>query len=492
MNNTRRVMLLIDADNVSADVIEQAVQRTMAEHGAIHVRRAYCNAEAAVKHQALFKRLSVRPMVNLSAGKNSTDIALAVDALDLVIAERPEVVVLVSSDSDFAPLVIRLREKGCRVCGLGQQGKTGEETTAVYDEFTDLQHQAARAPAAKRPARAPRRAKAAAAGAQPAGAAGGRAAHPGCRSRDAQRRADGTEPGSRGAALGQVAGPQRQFAQAVQEAPRAVCAHTRNAAQQSPVPGATGEVSVDRWQEKLRVLDTGGPWFAPWRDVGKRVAASLAGGAPLHEALNAHATAALRFASSQELPPAMAYEQYIFETARCPTRENLHDFFNGLCWLQLPLAKKRLNELQAGEIARAGVGGVRGPVRDAITVFDENGALLDAPPAIWEALLARDWPRLFIDLRPLWAQARIVVFGHALLEKLAEPRKDITAHVWVNSPQAPSAPPPRGRHQRPGKAGSAVARAWTSAFVPWPPWTAGWPGSSRPDCLRRSRSRRCL
>ena len=162
MNNTRRVMLLIDADNVSADVIEQAVQRTMAEHGAIHVRRAYCNAEAAVKHQALFKRLSVRPMVNLSAGKNSTDIALAVDALDLVIAERPEVVVLVSSDSDFAPLVIRLREKGCRVCGLGQQGKTGEETTAVYDEFTDLQHQAARAPAAKRPARAPRRAKAAA------------------------------------------------------------------------------------------------------------------------------------------------------------------------------------------------------------------------------------------------------------------------------------------------------------------------------------------
>jgi uncharacterized protein (TIGR00288 family) len=159
MNNTRRVMLLIDADNVSADVIEQALQRTMAEHGAIHVRRAYCNAEAAVKHQALFKRLSVRPMVNLSAGKNSTDIALAVDALDLVIAERPEVVVLVSSDSDFAPLVIRLREKGCRVCGIGQLGKTGEETTSVYDEFTDLQHQPARAPAAKRATRAPRRAK---------------------------------------------------------------------------------------------------------------------------------------------------------------------------------------------------------------------------------------------------------------------------------------------------------------------------------------------
>jgi uncharacterized protein (TIGR00288 family) len=135
-----RVMLLIDADNVSADVIEQAVQRTTDEYGAIHVRRAYCNAEMAVNRQALFKRLSVRPMVNLSAGKNSTDIALSVDAIDLAIAERPDVVVLVSSDSDFAPLVIRLREKGCRVCGIGQQGKTGEETVGIYDTFMDLAH----------------------------------------------------------------------------------------------------------------------------------------------------------------------------------------------------------------------------------------------------------------------------------------------------------------------------------------------------------------
>ena len=154
MTPTLRVMLLIDADNVSADVIEQAVQRTMDEYGAIHVRRAYCNAEMAVNRQALFKQLSVRPMVNLSAGKNSTDIALAVDAIDLVIAERPDVVVLVSSDSDFAPLVSRLREKGCRVCGIGQQGKTGDETVGVYDTFIDLAHHstkpAARTVAAKK------------------------------------------------------------------------------------------------------------------------------------------------------------------------------------------------------------------------------------------------------------------------------------------------------------------------------------------------------
>ena len=149
MSTQPKVMLLIDADNVSADVIEQAMQRTLAEHGAVHLRRAYGNAETALKHQGLFKRLSVRPMVNLSAGKNSTDIALAVDAMALAITERPDVVVLVSSDSDFAPLVIRLRETGCRVCGIGQQGKTGDETMAVYDAFTDLAHHGARSESAR-------------------------------------------------------------------------------------------------------------------------------------------------------------------------------------------------------------------------------------------------------------------------------------------------------------------------------------------------------
>ena len=111
MNNDR-VMLLIDADNVSLDVIEQAVPWVHQHFGGPHVRRAYCTAESAVKHQAAFKRLGIRPMVNLAAGKNSTDIALAVDAIDLAVSERPQVVVIASSDSDFAPLVARLREKG--------------------------------------------------------------------------------------------------------------------------------------------------------------------------------------------------------------------------------------------------------------------------------------------------------------------------------------------------------------------------------------------
>jgi hypothetical protein len=148
-----RVMLLIDADNVSIDVVEQAIAWVGKHFGGPHVRRAYCTAESAVKHQALFKRLSVRPMVNLAAGKNSTDIALAVDAIDLAIAERPEVMVIASSDSDFAPLVARLREKGCRVIGIGQQGKTGGETQTVYDDYEVLTHHKPRAaPRADKPA----------------------------------------------------------------------------------------------------------------------------------------------------------------------------------------------------------------------------------------------------------------------------------------------------------------------------------------------------
>ena len=162
--STDRVMLLIDADNVSVDVMEQAVRLLLNQHGGLHVRRAYCTAESAVSNQAAFKRLGIKPMVNLAAGKNSTDIALAVDAIDLVLAERPDVVVIASSDSDFAPLVQRLREKGCVVRGIGQQGKTGDETQAVYDDFTVLEHRKSAASVvatADRPKRAPRKTAAA-------------------------------------------------------------------------------------------------------------------------------------------------------------------------------------------------------------------------------------------------------------------------------------------------------------------------------------------
>ena len=157
MSATRRcVMFLVDFDNVSIEVIEQALGMVYTEYGAVHVRRAYCTAEHAVANAAFMKRLSLRPMVNLAVGKNSTDIALAVDAMDLVVAERPDVVVIVSSDSDFTPLVGRLREKGAWVRGFGQRGKTGEGVMMAYDQFDDLAHREAKAAAISAPGPAPK------------------------------------------------------------------------------------------------------------------------------------------------------------------------------------------------------------------------------------------------------------------------------------------------------------------------------------------------
>ena len=178
----------------------------------------------------------------------------------------------------------------------------------------------------------------------------------------------------------------------------------------------------------LPPVDWSAPWLAPYRTVGQAVAAQSHRG--IAEALNAAAPAPVQFVPQANLPPGMAYEQFIFERRQCPTRDNLHDFFNGLCWHHFPQTKTRLNQLQAAEIEAAGVQPLRGPVRDALTVLDENAAFLIAPPALWDALQARDWQRLFVTLRPLWAQAELLLFGHALLEKLVSPRKPITAHIY--------------------------------------------------------------
>lgn len=183
--------------------------------------------------------------------------------------------------------------------------------------------------------------------------------------------------------------------------------------------------------ETRLAIDWHAPWFAPWRDTGEAVQDAWAA-RPLHEVLGP--AGPFRFVPQREIPEDEAYESYIFRTRTIPTRDNAHDFFNGLAWLRFPALKQRLNEVQATEIARDGIGGRRGAVRDAITLLDENGAFLDAPSEILEALVAREWRRLFIDLRPLWERTRVTVFGHALLEKLLAPRKDLTAHVWFGPP----------------------------------------------------------
>ena len=183
----------------------------------------------------------------------------------------------------------------------------------------------------------------------------------------------------------------------------------------------------------LPAIDWAQPWLAPYRADGEAAAQAVAhGDGCVAAALQGiRPASAPDFVRQHELPAGQAYEAHIFQTRTIPTRDNLHDFFNGLVWIAFPRTKRRLNELQAGEIARDGIGATRGALRDALTLFDENGALLDAPPPLWRALLARDWHTLFVSQRGLWREARLLLFGHALLEKLVTPRKPITAHVLL-------------------------------------------------------------
>jgi hypothetical protein len=181
------------------------------------------------------------------------------------------------------------------------------------------------------------------------------------------------------------------------------------------------------------------PALAPYRDVGERALARVQAGATVAEALNAEG-ASVHFVPQAALPAGQAYEAFIARSGQVPTRDNLHDLFNGLVWLAQPGLKQRLNRLHAAAIAAQGVSGRRGPLRDALTLFDENGAVLRAPAALQAALRSRDWSALFVGQAAAWAQAELTVIGHALLEKLATgPRKAHTAHAWIGDPLAADA-----------------------------------------------------
>lgn len=152
--------------------------------------------------------------------------------------------------------------------------------------------------------------------------------------------------------------------------------------------------------------------------------------------LSNHRGLPLRFVEQSAVPKGMAYEAFISTSGQVPTRHNLHDLFNALVWLSFPHIKRQLNALQAAQIERAGIGTVRGPARDAATIFDENCALLvigDTDPGrAWaDAIRNHHWHRAFIEQRDTFNQhAQVWLFGHALLEKLVTPYKSITAHAW--------------------------------------------------------------
>ena len=188
----------------------------------------------------------------------------------------------------------------------------------------------------------------------------------------------------------------------------------------------------------LGEIDWSRPWLAPWRERGEPLA-RRAIDAGVAAALNADerradvalAAGRLHFVAHADLPSGEAYETFIARRGAVPTRDNLHDFFNGLVWLAQPRLKRRLNELQADQLTLAPVPGARGAVRDALTVFDENAATWQAPARLVDALRRRDWQALFVTHRRAWSDACLTLFGHALMEKLVRPRKAITAHVWA-------------------------------------------------------------
>jgi hypothetical protein len=176
------------------------------------------------------------------------------------------------------------------------------------------------------------------------------------------------------------------------------------------------------------------PWFEPWQPWAGPVLAYWRQTGSVHQALQQHqlqnVTSTRRFVDQSALPPDQAYEAFIHATSQIPTRNNLHDFFNGCCWLRFPLTKARLNFLQAAEINRLGIGSVRGPVRDALTLFDENVALIQAPDMLWNALSQRNWTDVGVTLRSHWQDVHLKLFGHALLEKMVNPYQAITAHLF--------------------------------------------------------------
>jgi hypothetical protein len=190
-------------------------------------------------------------------------------------------------------------------------------------------------------------------------------------------------------------------------------------------------------------IDWRRPWLAPVLPAAEPVLRAADWRLALNEAADAaclrnHRGLPIRFVAQSDLPEGVAYEAFISATGGVPTRDNLHDFFNALVWLTFPKTKVQLNALQAAEIAKAladsdGGLSLRGRVRDAATIFDENAALLiTRDPGMADDLRAHRWLDVFVARGPsFWRDNDILLFGHALMEKLVSPYKAITAHARV-------------------------------------------------------------
>lgn len=137
MEATHRIALLIDADNVSVDVLRQILARLQASGDRLQHRRAYGSVQKAAEFAEVCRDHAIRFLPSTFAGPNATDIAMAIDAVELVLRQPVDEVVIASSDMDYSPLIVRLRELGCRVTGYGQQGKSGRDIERDYERVYD-------------------------------------------------------------------------------------------------------------------------------------------------------------------------------------------------------------------------------------------------------------------------------------------------------------------------------------------------------------------
>jgi uncharacterized protein (TIGR00288 family) len=131
-----RVAVLVDCDNTTPEILEYAL-RVVAQFGRVVLRRGYVNhSTLASKWQEALVRLAFTPCLQYqyAAGKNTSDIALALDALEALFDRRADTFCLVTSDSDFAYLCRKLRERGATVHIVGE-AKSPDALRNASDQF---------------------------------------------------------------------------------------------------------------------------------------------------------------------------------------------------------------------------------------------------------------------------------------------------------------------------------------------------------------------
>lgn len=134
MHSVESAALFIDGDNLSPSAVIRAVEHLKQQATSLPVRRAYAGLQKLGDLRDTLRRHGIKAEAN--HGKGSTDMVMALDVMDLLHARQlPPVVALASSDADFAPLAIRLREAGLRVICYAQREKSAlDGLYPVYDE----------------------------------------------------------------------------------------------------------------------------------------------------------------------------------------------------------------------------------------------------------------------------------------------------------------------------------------------------------------------